>query len=145
MRESRDSTPERLVVEGRLGGFSVEEAWEHWTQPEKIVLWWPDVAHMDLRPGGGYALSWPRMEWHLRGEYTVVDPPRRLGFTWRWDHDPAGSRALDVSVAFDPHPDGGTCLRIEHGPFGTEEAEARQGILEGWIHFGMRLDGLKAG
>jgi hypothetical protein len=41
----------------------------------------------------------------------------------------------------------GARMAVHQGPFGEEasEQEDRQGIVEGWIHFGMRLAGLRVG
>jgi len=143
MQESSASTPERIVIEGHFSGFEPAELFTYWTEPEKLVQWWPKVAVVEPRVGGEYAFSWPEMDWHLRGEYTVFDPTGRLGFTWLWDHDPMRENVLRVLLLMDPHPDGGTLLRVEHGPFSAENADDRQGIVEGWLHFGMRLAGLK--
>ena len=41
----------------------------------------------------------------------------------------------------------GTWMTITHGPWSQEQDSQteRQGVLEGWIHFGMRLAGLRRG
>lgn len=74
-------------------------------------------------------------------------PPNRLGFTWNWDHDPVGTPERRVSVTFTASEEGGTGMYLVQEPFGESEAEqgARKGIYEGWLHFGMRLAGLREG
>lgn len=143
MQETTASTPEKIVVEGHLSGFEPAEVFAYWTEPDKLVQWWPQVAVLDPRVGGSYAFSWPEMDWHLRGTYTAFEPPSHLGFTWKWDHDKPTFGPLHVDLHFDPHPEGGTRMTIEHGPFGPGDEGERQGITEGWIHFGMRLAGLR--
>ena len=143
MQETAESTPEKLVVEGRFSGFTPEELFQYWVQPELITQWWPEEAVIDAREGGSFALSWPDMNWHLRGTYTVFEPGKRLGFTWKWDHDKPGWGPLQVMLTFAADAEGGTDMKVEHGPFGPDDAEERQGILEGWIHFGMHLAGLR--
>ncbi len=143
MKETVTSSPERIVIEGHLSGFDPAELFTYWTDPELVVQWWPKVASIDPRLGGAYSFSWPEMDWHLRGTYTVFDAAGRLGFTWKWDHGKQQIEPLQVLVRMDGHPDGGSRMTVEHWPFSPEDADDRQGIVEGWLHFGMRLAGLK--
>ncbi len=143
MQESPASTPEKIVVEGRLSGFEPDELFTYWVEPLKLVQWWPAMAETHPEVGGTYSFSWPEMDWHVRGKYTVVEPGKRLGFTWKWDHDPSDALPKDVLVHFEPHLDGGTIMTIEHEKYLPEEQDDRQGAVEGWLHFGMKLAGLK--
>ncbi len=85
------------------------------------------------------------MGWILTGVYTSLEPGKSLGFTWNWNHEP-GKKSRQVDVHLMPIEDG-TRVAFYHREFGEDELETadRQGILEGWIHFGMKLSGLRAG
>ena len=134
------------VVAGDFDAFTSEELFDEFTNPEKLVIWWPETAEVDLRVGGRFALCWPTNNWNLRGEYLAVSAGEHLAFTWSWDHEPSRPPQR-VDVWFDCVHEQGTRIGIYHGPFqDTEEArEARQGVIEGWIHFCMRLGGVAPG
>jgi uncharacterized protein YndB with AHSA1/START domain len=136
------SLPEQVVVVGEFPFYKPEELFAYWVTPELLKEWWPPEAEVDPRLGGKYRFSWPSMNWHLSGEYTTFEQGKELGFTWSWNHDPSSFEPLQVTVFFMETADG-TRMSIFHGPFAGSDAEARQGILEGWIHFGMRLAGLR--
>ena len=66
---------------------------EAMTSAEGIAAWWgPDdlpvsYAEVDARVGGAFRVRFPTIdgsEHEARGEYLVVDPPRRLVMSWRW-------------------------------------------------------------
>lgn len=44
------------------------------------------------------------------GEYTEVDPPARLAFTWIWDDDPGSTRQL-IEIHFE-ESDGATTGQV---------------------------------
>lgn len=149
MRSVKDVSPskDRIRVVGEFTAFTPQELFDHFVKPELAVQWWPREATIDPRVGGSYKFSWPQQDWRLQGEYTVFEPGKRLGFTWSWDHDRSKYEPLQVDLAFEPIEDGGTQLTIDHYPWVDTEAEQtdRQGVIEGWIHFGMRLAGLRSG
>ena len=82
------SPPDVAVLVGEFKGVPALALFDWLTQPERLVEWWPERADVDLRVGGSYALLWSEHpEWTIRGEYTAVESPRHLGFTWRGDPD----------------------------------------------------------
>jgi uncharacterized protein YndB with AHSA1/START domain len=117
-----------------------QAVFDAWTSPEVMRRWWhadPDwetpVAEVDLRVGGGFriAMSAPDGERHTAiGEYTVVDPPRRLAFTWTWEgeEDSLGADTL-VEVEFHER-DGATTVVLEHS--GLASDETARSHTEGW-------------
>jgi uncharacterized protein YndB with AHSA1/START domain len=102
----------------------------------------PQEAKIDTCVGGAYHLSWPNMDWHLRGQYTCFERGRQLAFTWKWDHDEEGTTIREVMVSFEPLPDQGTKLVLTHGPY-ADSADDQQVRIEhhlaGWQHFIPRL------
>jgi uncharacterized protein YndB with AHSA1/START domain len=140
------SSPEIAIVSGDFRGFSASALYEHFVRPELLTAWWPQRAEIDVRVGGALTLTWPDMDWTLRGVFTAVEPGQHVGFTWNWDHEP-NRRERQVDVWFIDMQELGARMAVHHGPFGVDEAEQvdRRGIVEGWIHFGMRLAGLRVG
>src|SRR5579862_2107226 len=135
-----------IRVTGDFGGFSPQELFDHWVRPELLIKWWPRGAQVDPRVGGHYTLTWPDQNWVLQGDYTAFEPGRNLGFTWAWNHDQGKFGQTTVNLKFEPI-EGGTRLTIDHEPW-DQSAEAqneRLAVIEGWIHFGMRLAGLHSG
>jgi uncharacterized protein YndB with AHSA1/START domain len=141
------SAPEIAVVSGDFEQFTPEELYDYFTSPGLLTRWWPTDAEVDRQVGGEYHFAWPANDWHLRGKYTALDPSSHIGFTWSWDHEPSHITPKLVDIWFMPMYEHGSRLAIYHGPFDTSESDqsARQGIVEGWIHFGMALAGMRVG
>ena len=131
------SSPDLAVLVGDFDGLTPETLFAWLTEPDKLVQWWPERAEVDLRVGGRYSLIWPNPDWNIRGEYTAVEAPRHLGFTWRGDPDQGESSQVDVWI--DGLEDGSR-LSVWHRGFA--DATERRQLCEGWIHFGMRLAGM---
>lgn len=73
---------------------------------------------------------------HLRGEFSEVDPPRRLVYTFEWEEPDPDDRETVVALAFLDHREG-TRLVVDQGPFATE---ARRALHEvGWTETIERL------
>lgn len=137
------TSPDRIVMTGEFPGFTPRELFDHFTQPELLTKWWPKEAEIEAKVGGKYWLFWPSQNWVMRGQITDILPGNRLGFTWVWDHGAQGYEPLSVLIGFGATEEGSQIL-IEHGRFGSEDREARGGIVEGWLHFGAQLRALKS-
>lgn len=109
-----------------------DEVFAAWTDPEVLRRWWaagPDwdtpVAQVDLRVGGRYRLAMrdpaSGAVHVVGGEYTEVEPPERLVYTWTWEGEaPPGSAGSVVTVIF--RADGGrTSVLLTHTGF-TDDA-----------------------
>jgi uncharacterized protein YndB with AHSA1/START domain len=85
-------SPQQTLVVRRTIQASPERLFAAWTEPEQLRAWWgPEgvvciAADVDLRPGGRYRignqLPDQRVLW-IVGEFELVEPPRRLVYTWR--------------------------------------------------------------
>ena len=74
---------------------------------------------------------------HLRGEFSEVDPPRRLVYTFEWEEPDPEDQETMVTLSFLDHREG-TKLVLEQGPFATE---ARRALHEGgWTESLERLE-----
>ena len=111
------------------------------TEPEHLIQWWaPDgyaaaVDTLDVRPGGHWRVRLRRSDGACvgataSGVYRVVEPSRRLVFSWTWE-DASGSQSgeTEVAVSFETAP-GGTRLVIEQRGF--ESTQARDNHHRGW-------------
>ena len=72
----------------------VQRVFDAWTRPELLVKWWGPrpvtcrEAEVDLQVGGAYRIGnlFPDGSvLFIVGEFEVVEPPRRLVYTWRLD------------------------------------------------------------
>lgn len=87
----------RTLVLSRTLNAPIDLVFEVWTHPDHLVRWWGPTGftlphcEQDFRTGGKYrfCMRAPDGSDHwVRGEYTHIDPPRRLVFTWlREDSD----------------------------------------------------------
>jgi uncharacterized protein YndB with AHSA1/START domain len=114
-----------------------ERVFDAWTDPAVLRRWWaahPDwdspAAEADARPGGRYRLSMTDTSSGetrtVAGEYTVVERPRRLVYTWRWEGMPTETV---VTVEFHGEGDG---TRVELHQAGFPDAHDRDMHADGW-------------
>lgn len=116
-----------------------------------LPRWWgpagfttPEV-ELDLELGGRYRFGMQPPDgelFHVSGEYVELDPPRRLGYTFRWDEPAPDDRETVVTLALDVR-DSGTRLTVSHGEFATEERLALH--RDGWTDSLERLRRLLEG
>ncbi len=144
-----DESPssDRLVLTGTFDSYEPSELFAMWVVPDFLELWWPERAEVHSGVNGTYRFSWPGRGWTLQGTYTAWEPKTRLAFTWKWNHDPADTPEMQVDISFKPHDGGGTDLTIMQWPYrqGPADQTSRDGHREGWMHFCMRLAGLREG
>jgi uncharacterized protein YndB with AHSA1/START domain len=127
---------ETLRIE-RSFNAPAEEVFDAWTSPEVMRRWFhcgPDwetpVAEVDLRVGGGVRIVMRRPDGRTagaRGEYTLIDRPRRLTMTWTFDDVPSNLQLIELT--FDQ--DGATTtVVLVNRDISTDERRASQD--EGW-------------
>ena len=127
-----------LTIE-RTFAAPAQRVFEAFTSEEVMRRWWhvePDwetpVASVDLRVGGELRVVMLNtdegVEYGGGGEYTEIDPPRRLAFTWIWD-DERDQRGQLIEIDFEER-DGATTVRFTHSGLWDEEAVASH--EEGW-------------
>ena len=127
--------PGVIVSEVRIEA-SPETIFPFFTDPAKLVLWKGITAELDPRPGSRYRCDLNGTDVTL-GEYVVIDPPRRIVFTWGWESAgspvPPGSSTVEITLS----PDGAaTLLRLTH----RDLPEAVRGEhRQGWDHYLARL------
>jgi uncharacterized protein YndB with AHSA1/START domain len=116
-----------------------ERVFQAWIDPQQRLAWWGDDSayrstklESDLRVGGKWRTEGRGKEgkpFNVSGEYTRVDPPRTLGFTW--NHDWGGPRMPETHVLVEFTPtSAGTHVTVTHSGF-TDVPE-RDAHNQGW-------------
>jgi uncharacterized protein YndB with AHSA1/START domain len=142
--------PQELEVEvvQRVAG-TPEVVFSYFTEPDKYVQWKGLEAELDPRPGGIYRVKMWDGGWWAEGTFLVVDPPRKLVFSWGWsgrdltevmEDVPPGSTTVEVTFT----PDGDeTIIQLRHTGLLNEQDEIFH--ANGWNLFLRRLRHLRAG
>ena len=90
---------------------------EFFRDPALMVHWLGRGHVLDGRPGGAFRVEVSDGN-IASGTYTVVDPPRRIAFTWGWETQnfaevdlPPGGSLVEIELA---PKGGGTLVRLRH-------------------------------
>ena len=117
--------------------------WAAWTQPEVMATWFGphhvrvEQAEADVRVGGRFrvVMREDNGERHeVAGDYAVVEPERRLVFSWAWVSMP--ERVSRVTVTLRAVPEG-TALTLVHDRFADPDTATRH--ARGWTESLERL------
>ncbi len=132
VRKTIPATPERLFAA--------------WTEPDQLRKWWgpegvqcidPEV---DLRVGGSYRignrLPDGKTLW-ITGEFEVIEPPRRLTYTWRLEG--ISETAERVTVRFEKRGEATEVIvtheRIANEALRDQHQHGWQGCLDGLAEY----------
>lgn len=139
-----------LEVERRVPG-SPAEAFSYFTDSDKHARWQGISAELDPRPGGAYIVRFNEHS-RVRGEFLVVDAPRRLVLSWGWETDteteyppgaeltPACSTTVEITFVEDGDS---TVVRVVHS--GLPAPRAFEFTTYGWRTYLDRLEELAGG
>jgi uncharacterized protein YndB with AHSA1/START domain len=116
-----------------------EAVFEFFRDPALMALWIGRGHLLDARPGGAFHIEVSDGN-VASGTFTVVDPPRRIAFTWGWEAQtfsrvelPPGSSLVEIEL--EPR-DGGTLLRLRHSGLPDAMAELHR---DHWARYLARL------
>ncbi len=121
-----------------------------WTNPEQLKRWSAPgdlvnpLVEVDLRAGGRYRIDMlapDGREHRVTGVYRLVDPPRRLVYTWFWETNPSLGEML-ISVDFHDHG-AETEVVLEHSLLPSPEAATNH--ERGWAGCLLKLERLFPG
>ena len=129
---------ERVLRIERTFDAPLERVFEAWTSEEVLRRWlhgmpgWATpTAEVDLRVGGRIRIVMRDPdggdESAATGEYTVVEPPHRLVFTWVWDHEPDRPQLIELEFS---EREAGTTVLMTNSSIPT--AELRESQQRGW-------------
>ena len=136
-RTSVETKP-RAVVLRRVFHAPPALVFDAFTKPGMLREWWgPEghaipVAEVDLRVGGAYRLEMVGeggARYALAGEFRVIEPPRKLCYTWNWVEGGPFKEETLVTLEFNDHADG-TQIVLTHEGF--EDPKIRDQHDEGW-------------
>jgi uncharacterized protein YndB with AHSA1/START domain len=135
MTTRTDENPIRHVV--RVDA-PIEIVRSYFTDPMRMVEWWPTRARLDPRVGGDIVLEFDQPDGRVdraMGTFTELSQDRVV-LTWGFERDaalPPGSSRVEISL----EPDGAaTIVRLEH--FGLPPTH-RRAHDDGWALFLGRL------
>ena len=135
MSQAAVASPSSLLI-SRTYPASLERVFKAWTDANQLGQWfapsddYTTKATVDLRIGHEYRISIAHKGGNVHnvlGTYRLIDPPRKLVYTWRWEGGPETDTL--VTVDFTPHG-GSTEVTITHDQF--LDAETRNKHSEGW-------------
>jgi uncharacterized protein YndB with AHSA1/START domain len=123
-----------------------QAVWRAWTDPGLILQWFGSdpngvgvSAHVDLRPGGSYEISFRGSEGITHtcfGVYREVKVFSRLVFSWQWKSEPGVESR--VTVLLTPAGDN-TFMQFEHAHVGNKSAH---NYKTGWQNTFVKLERL---
>jgi uncharacterized protein YndB with AHSA1/START domain len=135
MSQAAVASPSSLVI-SRTYPASVERVFKAWTDANQLGQWFAPTddyttkANVDLRVGHEYRIAITHKGGNVHtilGTYRLIEPPRKLVYTWRWEGGPAS----DTLVTVDFNPDGdATKVTITHEQFANTEDRDKHN--EGW-------------
>jgi uncharacterized protein YndB with AHSA1/START domain len=137
---------ERVLRIERTFTAPAEEVFDAWTSEEVLRRWFhagPDwetpLAHVDLRLGGEIRVVMRNpadgVEYGGSGEYTVIEPPHKLAFTWVWDDDPSNPQMIELQFS---ERDGVTTVVMLNSGIPTDKRRDEQ--HDGWLRCFDNLD-----
>lgn len=108
---------EHTVVEQQVPA-DASAVYRAWTDAHELARWWwphlPDTRYeLDARVGGRYLIQTDEAGIGIRGEFTELDPPRLIRFTWNWLNRGVPVVEEPVTVELSPAGDG-TLVRVTH-------------------------------
>jgi uncharacterized protein YndB with AHSA1/START domain len=140
MIESK-TTEDTVLLEVEIGA-PPERVFQALTRPEEVVAWWGEENSYrstswtaDLRVGGQWRSEGKNADgrpFHVGGKFLVVDPPRKLSYTWEpswaeWEKLPPTTVAIELEAKGKNK----TQLKLTHSGF-AGFAKARDDHQQGW-------------
>jgi uncharacterized protein YndB with AHSA1/START domain len=127
----------RVVRIERTFDAPAEDVFDAWTNVEVIKRWfrpaggWQEPsAEVDLRVGGTIRVVMRDPDGEpveASGEYTLIERPHRLAFTWTFDDDPSNQQMIELEFT---ERDGVTTVLFVNSDI--SEQERRDAQYEGW-------------
>ena len=124
------------VIVRRLINARPATVFSFFTDRDRWLSWQGVWAEIDPRPGGVFRMN-VRGDGYASGQFVVVEPPRRIVFTWGWEGDPLvppGSSRVEVTLEADG--DAGTRLTLVHSGLPMPALDLHH---DGWVHYLDRL------
>jgi uncharacterized protein YndB with AHSA1/START domain len=127
----------RVIRIERTFDAPAEDVFDAWTSEEVIRRWfrpmegWREAdAEVDLRVGGKVRVVMRTPDGEpvgAGGEYTLIERPHRLAFTWTFEDDPSNQQMIELEFT---ERDGATTVMFVNSEI--SEAARRDSQYEGW-------------
>ncbi len=107
-----------------------EVVFPYLTEPALLATWLCEIARAQGRPGGALRLDMGQVQ--VVGSYLVVEPPRRVVFTWGvpgWADLPPASSTVEIVLTPDSADGEDTLIVLTHRGL---PAPRRDGHRAGW-------------
>ena len=101
------SSPPQSIRLHKLVQAPIQRVYDAWLDPTQLTEWWrPDPnggvseVQIDARVGGTYRINMGSREkpFIATGQYTVLDRPHRLAFTWSYEQMPGVAQDSLVTI-----------------------------------------------
>ena len=135
MSQAAVASPTSLVI-SRTYPASVERVFKAWTDANQLGQWFAPTddyttkANVDLRVGHEYRIAITHKGGNVHtilGTYRLIEPPRKLVYSWRWEGGPMADTLVTVDFASEGEA---TRVTITHEQF--TNTEDRDKHNEGW-------------
>jgi uncharacterized protein YndB with AHSA1/START domain len=119
----------------------LDKLWQAWTESERITSWFAPEAHIEARRDGPFELFFDPSDHNHQCTkgcvITILEPERRLGFSWKGpDHlaELMNNRVLTSVLVTFHDEDGSTRVVLEHSGWGEgkEWEQAREWHQREW-------------
>lgn len=119
----------KASAEAIFAAFHEPEQMAHWLVPDEMTR---ATVAVDFRVGGRFSvvMHGDGRDFGQVGEYLVIDPPKRLVFTWVSDFVPEGEAHTRVSVTLEPLEAKRTRLVLIHDQL--PDSDTYDGHDAGW-------------
>jgi uncharacterized protein YndB with AHSA1/START domain len=116
---------------------TAQDVFDAWTSPEVISRWfrpaegWQEAsAEVDLRVGGKIHVVMRNPDGEpieAGGEYTLIERPHRLAFTWTFEDDPSNEQMIELEFT---ERDGATTVLFVNSNISEQRRRDQQ--YDGW-------------
>jgi uncharacterized protein YndB with AHSA1/START domain len=137
-----DPGQDPIIVEGMFRADATR-VFKAFTAPEDVSCWFIPKAgglesvEIDLQVGGKWCFVVDKTQdkqIHFEGEYLVIDPPKRLEFSWRHvqEFNDGTREATDTSKVAVTFTQVGKATEVRLCHEAIKSEDARQGVGGGW-------------
>ena len=138
---------QQAVIVERTVAATPEKVFAAWTNPNLLAQWWGppgsrvSSVEVDLQVNGRYRIGiiQPSQDtYYVYGTYQIIQPPKKLEFTWRWEQPEMdiGNSLVTVEIRGNGRS---THITLTHTqlpePALTPHRQGWEGILDSLLNF----------
>ena len=127
------------IVQERTLPAALDVAFRAWSDPQSLAIWMCPAADMtratatvDFRVGGRFRIVMHgEKDYEHTGEYLVIEPDKKLVFSWISHFVSPDEAQTRVTVTFEPAGERETRLRLVHDELPA--TNTYDGHVQGWV------------